>query len=247
MDQIYLPKSRPPGFGIGSFVELIPTLKEKAPFYTHSLPHIEPIKIQIITEIFNYFGYADNVIITGSFLEKGFNFSDVDVIIVDNLKPDKIWEEHFLEELGVKVHIICINRDSLVKGLRTDPLFQMMLSKYISKKRELFRIDYEFNYKQLDLHLHHSKTLMDGFDLLSGKEKYNLTRNLFAIKLFLDKKKVNLEQVDLAIEHAFGKSTVEKLKNNLVGKKSFLQKFKNIYTQTFKTIMAQSKHAPKPK
>ena len=245
MDQVYLPKSRPPGFAVGSFVELIPTLKEKVPFYTHSLLHIEPIKIQIITEIFNYFEYADNVIITGSFLEKGFNFSDVDVIIVDNLKPDKTWEEHFLEELGVKVHIICINRDSLVKGLSTDPLFQMMLSKYISKKRELFRIDYYFNYKLLDLHLHHSKTLVDGFDFLSGKEKYNLTRNLFAIKLFMDGGRVSLEQVDLAIEHAFGKGTVEKLKNNLIEKKSFLPRFKNIYTQTFKTIMAQVKHVPK--
>ncbi len=245
MDQIYLPKSRPPGFGVGSFVELIPTLKEKAPFYTHSLPRVEPIKIQIITEIFNYFEHADNVIITGSFLEKGFNFGDIDIIIVDNLKLDKTWEEHFLEELGVKVHIICINRKSLVKGLRTDPLFQMMLSKYISKKRELFQKDYEFNYKLLDLHLHHSQTLVGGFDLLSGKEKYNLTRNLFAIRLFLDKQKVSIEHVDLAIGHTFGKGTVEKLKNNLVERKSFLPRFKIIYAQTFKTVMAQSKHVSK--
>ncbi len=245
MDQIYLPKSRPPGFAVGSLVELIPTLKEKVPFYTHSLPHVEPIKIQIINEIFNYFEHVDNVIITGSFLEKGFNFSDIDVIIVDEIKANQKWEEHFLEELGVKIHIICMDRNSLIKGLRTDPLFQMMLSKYISKKRELFRIGYEFNYKQLDLHLHHSQTLIAGFDSLSGKEKYNLTRNLFAIKLFLDKQKVNIELVDLAIERAFGKSTVEKLKNNLMEKKSFLPRFKSIYAQTLKTIMTQTKHASK--
>lgn len=245
MDQIYLPKSRPPGFAVGSFVELIPTLKEKAPFYTHSLPHVGPIKIQIITEIFNYFEYVDNVIITGSFLEKGFSFSDIDVIIIDKLKLDKTWEEHFLEELGIKVHIICIDRNSLIRGFKTDPLFQMMLSKYISKKRELFKLDYEFNYKLLDLHLHHSQTLIAGFGLLSGKEKYNLTRNLFAIKLFLNKNKVSTEQVDLAIEHAFGKGAVKKLKNNLMEKNSFLLKFKQIYAQTFKTVMIRAKHASK--
>ena len=245
MDQVYLPKIRPPGFGVGNFVEIIPTRRKKTPFYTHNLNYLEPIKNVIKDELFDYFAEVDNVILTGSFLEKGFNFNDVDVILMGDLKTDSGWEKYFQETLGINIHFTCLDRKSLIKGLKTDPMFQMMMSKYISKKRELFKYQNKFNYKSLDLHLLKSKTLLTSFDILTGKEKYNLVRNLVAIKLFLERKKLNKKLVDKTIEKFFGSEIINQLKENLVEKKQFLKKYKNIYNQTFNQIMKGIKNESK--
>lgn len=241
MDQIYLPKLRPPGFASGDFVEITPTKRKKRSFYTHNINQLEPIKNLIKDEIFNYFEEVDNAIIIGSFLEKGFNFNDIDVILVDGIKEDKNWEKHFRRKLGVNIDFICLNRKSLKKGLNTDPLFQMMMSRYLAKKREIFRFKNEFDYKQLDLHLLKSKTLLDSFDILTGKEKYKLTRNLMAIKLFLEGKKLSKDLVYKEAEKIFGKDIINKLKENLMEKEAFLKKFRKIYNQTFDKVMDESK------
>jgi hypothetical protein len=241
MDQIYLPKFRPPGFASGEFVEIIPTKRKRKKFYTYNIDQLEPIKNLIKDEIFNYFEEVDNVIIIGSFLEKGFNFNDIDVILVDGIKANKNWGEYFQKKLGVDVDFICLNRKSLKKGISTDPLFQMMMGKYLAKKREIFRFKNEFDYKQLDLHLLKSKTLLDSFDILTGKEKYKLTRNLIAIKLFLRGEKLNKDLMHKETEKIFGKDTINKLKENLMEKGVFLKKFRNIYNQTFDRIMDESK------
>jgi hypothetical protein len=241
MDQIYLPKLRPPGFAQGDFVEIIPTKKEKRSFYTHNLHQLEPIKNLIKDEIFNYFEKVNNVIIIGSFLEKGFNFNDIDVILVDKIKVNKNWEEYFRKKLGIDIDFICLNRKSLKKGVNTDPLFQMMMSRYLAKKREFFKFKNEFDYKQLDLHLLKSKTLLTSFEVLTGKEKYKLTRNLMAIKLFLEGEKLSKEIVHKKIEKIFGNDIIKKLKENLIEKEIFLKKFRKIYNQLFDKIMDESK------
>ena len=46
---------------------------------------IEPIKLEIIKRIFNIIEDLtdnENIIITGSFLDKGFHFNDIDVVII---------------------------------------------------------------------------------------------------------------------------------------------------------------------
>ncbi len=237
MDQIYISKFRPPGFAIGDHVEIVPTKREKRSFYSYNIKQLEPVKGLIKDEIFNYFKEIDNVIITGSFLEKGFKFNDVDIILVDKIKVDKNWEKYFWKKLGVNTHFICLNRKILKKGLNTDPLFQMMMSRYLAKKREILKIKNEFNYKQLDLHLLKSKTLLNNFDILIGKEKYNLTRNLIAIKLFLVCGKLSEDSIRIEIDKIFGTDAVNKLKENLIEKRRFLKKFRNIYNQTFDRII----------
>lgn len=247
MDQIYLPKVRPPGFAVGDFVEIAPTKRKKRSFYTYNVGYLEPIKSLIKDEIFDYFKEIDNVIITSSFLEKGFEFNDVDVILINGTKTNKNWEKYFKNKLGINTHFTCLDRKSLMKGLKTDPLFQMMLSKYIAKKREIFKVKNELNYKLLDLYLLKSKTLLNSFDILTGKEKYNLTRNLIAIRLFLERKRLSKELVDKEIERVLGKSTVNKLKENIIKKSKFLKKFKEVYYQTFNKIMAGLKNESKQK
>ncbi len=238
MDQIYLQKIRPPGFPAGATVEIKPTKKERFPLYSHKVGKLEPVKTMIKDEIFDYFSEADNVLITGSFLEEGLQFHDVDIVLLGNLPVQKHWREHFRQTLGINADITSLDRKSLLKGLRQDPLFQMMLSRYLAKKREILKYSNEVDYKLLDLHLLQSKALLDNFDLLTGREKYHLLRNVIAIRLFLRNKMLSSELVNKEIENAFGK--VELIRQNLIQKGPFLKKFKKIYNSTFNEVMAHS-------
>ena len=155
MDQIYIPKERIPGFELGATVMIKPVLEKAKPKpYYFKVTNLEPIKNIVIEEILNYFEQLENVLITGSFLEKGFGFGDIDVLLITNGKigNDNI-ESHFEREFGIKFHITTIAFKSLLKGLSTDPLFQMMLSKFVSGKRVIFRVINDINCKLLDLHL----------------------------------------------------------------------------------------------
>jgi len=248
MDQIYIPKERSPGFETGTPVLIRPVL-EKAkinPFY-YNVDNIEPIKNIIIEEFLNYFEHLDNVIITGSFLEKGFEFEDIDVILITNKKFDnKKIERYFKVKFGFNIHIISINFKTLLKGISTDPLFQMLVSKFVSKRRVILKIKNKINYKLLDLHLLKSELLITNFYFLAGREKYKITRNLFAIKFFMDNKKISAETIDNEINNYFGKNTVVNIKENLLGK-DFLNKYKKLYNELFKKILNGIKNGSKQK
>ena len=84
MDQIYLPKNR---FGLnpGSYVLVreISYENEEKLFY-YNIKNLEKVKIIITKEMFkllNKYNF-DNVIITGSFLDQGFNLNDMDIILI---------------------------------------------------------------------------------------------------------------------------------------------------------------------
>jgi hypothetical protein len=134
----------------------------------------------------------------------------------------------------------------LLAGLRTDPLYQAMLSRFVSKQRLIFKIKDMPDYKILDLHLIKSQSLIDNFDILTGKEKYSLTRNLIAIKLFLENKKVTNEMIDSEIMRLFKLKTINELKDNIINKLEFLRRFKEIYKKTFNKIMEGIKNESKP-
>lgn len=237
MDQIYLPKVRPPGFAVGDLVEIIPTTKENVPFYTHHVSRLEPLKSIIKDEILSYFEHTDNTFITGSFLEEGFQFNDIDVLVLSEPGHEKSWSDYFKWKLGLPVQIISLDRKSLQQGLQQDPLFQMMMSKYLARKREIFKYENKINYKLLDLHLLKSKVLLDSFEVLTGREKYKLVRNMLAIDLFLKGKKLNWELIEKEMEKVFGKDMPLKLKENMVEKKIFLSKFKKKYEELFQLIL----------
>ena len=238
MDQIYIPKERMPGFELGATVMIKPVLEKAKPKpYYFKVTNLEPIKNIVIEEILNYFEQLENVIITGSFLEKGFDFEDIDVLLITDRKTgnDNI-ESHFEREFGIKFHITAIDFKSLLKGLSTDPLFQMMLSKFVSRKRVIFNAINDINYKLLDLHLLKSKILMDNFNFLAGNEKYKLTRNLIAIQMFMENKKISMETVNSEIDDYFGKGTVGNIKENLLDK-VFLNNYRKLYDELFNKIL----------
>lgn len=244
MDQIYLSKNRE-NFSVGSYViikplttDLTEKIKQLKPYF-YNLDSIEPIKIQTITQIFNLIGSlikTENIIIIGSFLEPGFNFNDIDIIIISEKKFDEKKISRFIEEkIKIKTQVILFNNKTFLVGVSTDPLYQMMLSKCVAKKRFIYKIKNELNYKILDLHLLKSKILIDNFDILNGKEKYKLSRNLIAIKLFLDKKKITKLSVDNEIKNQL--ADTEKIKQNILNKTDFIRRYKFLYTKTFNKII----------
>ena len=185
------------------------------------------------------------MIITGSFLEAGFDFKDIDVLLITDKKMENgNINSHFEGKFGISIHTIPISFKSILKGLATDPLFQMMLSKFVSKERVIFKIKNEVNYKLLDLHLLKSKSLIGNFDFLPGKEKYKLTRNLIAIGLFIENKKISMETINNKIESYFGKGIIKNIKENLLDK-DFLNKYKKLYNEIFKMLLDGIKNGSK--
>jgi len=248
MDQIYIPKNRQ-GMLAGDYVliapvdERIQASKPKLYFYNAK---IEPIKLKIIEEIFAQLNKLnpENIILTGSFLEQGFKFNDVDLIIINEKKINtKSLKERIEISFGIKTHIILINNKSLISGLSSDPLYSLMLSKYISSKRIVFKVKRKPDYKLLDLHLLKSKTLIGNFSILNGEEKYYLTLNIVSILLFLQGKKLSKEIVNKEIEKTFN-IEIESLKENIVDEK-FMKEYKEIYDKTFNLIMERIKNEQK--
>ncbi len=250
MDQIYIPKNRV-DFSIGTHVIIKPLTEaekshEKPYFY--NITSIEPIKLRLIDEVFNIIKNAvdyENIIITGSFLDAGFNFEDIDLLIISEEEKTNI-EKTIELRLKIKNHVIFFNKMSFEEALRTDPLWRMMLSRCISKNRLKPIPNKKIDYKILDLHLLKSKPLVENFDYLNGKEKYKLTRNLMAIKIFVTSKKITKDKVNKEIEKTFSTS-IDNIKNNLLNKNSFIKKYRLIYNDTFNKIMEYAKNEPKQK
>ena len=239
MDQVYLPKERPMGFELGMPVIIKPAEEEEEirPIY-HKVSNLEPLKISIMQKIFSELNFADNIIITGSFLERGFLFNDIDLILIDgkNMDAKKI-EQYFNKLFDLNFHVIILDYITLLKGLETDPLYQAMLSRYAAKKKLVFRYKNKINYKLLDLHLLKSKPLIENFDYLAGKQKYHMARNLITIFLFLNNIKISNEIIDYNIKRLLKEDSVNLKQNIIINKNIFLKKYRSLYNNLLKRIL----------
>ncbi len=242
MDQIYIQKQRA-GFPIGNYVIIKPITEEKPiekrKLYFRGLKEIEPIKIEIIEKIMNLIDKNienDNIIITGSFLEKGFNFNDIDILIITKSKEkaDNI-EKETKEKIGIKPHIILFKAHTFKKALEIDPLWRLILYKCISRKRLPPMPKRKLDYKYLDVQLIRSKTLIDTFDILNGNEKYKLVRNLIAIYSFIKNKPITSLTIENEISDKF-EISIKKLQDNIINK-NFLKNYKNLYSILEKEVI----------
>ena len=244
MDQIYIPKNRE-GFSIGNYVLIKPLenvqgKKRISPFF-YNTGKIEPIKIIIINKLFELIEKKvknENIIITGSFLENGFDFKDIDILIIGQ---ERSISKEIENAFGIKMHLIFLSHNALLNGYLTNPLYRLMLSKFVAKKRILLKETREIKYKILDLQLLKSKTLIDNYNLLNGQEKYYLTRNMLVILLFLQCKRINNKEVNKNIEEILGIKT-ENLKQNKTNAK-FLKNYKNAYNFVFSLILKSIKNS----
>ncbi|MBU2639455.1 MAG: hypothetical protein KKG75_01970 [Nanoarchaeota archaeon] len=227
MDQIYIPKNRT-GLNIGSYVKIVQIEEEKQVIkpYFYDIKEIEPVKLEIIDKIFKIINYGA-IIITGSFLEKGFNFKEIDILIITE---DKInVEKKIKDEIKIDVHIVYMTEEEFKRALTIDPIWRLMLKRCISNKRlqPLPKTKPDFRY--LDIQIIKSNQLIGNFNYLNGKEKYKLTRNLMAIYLFLKSKNLSKKKIDEEIEKKF-KIDIEDLRDNIVSK-DFLRRYKNFYSK----------------
>jgi len=251
MDQIYIPKNRlNEGLSAGSYVLIKPFAladsdkvrresSEKPILY--GLLKIPSIKLYLAKEILKVIEQnsdnLDNVIITGSFFSEGFNFNDIDLLIISEKEQKKEKLKTILEErFGVTFHIIQLTKSELIGGLASDPLYENMLSRCIAKKRIVFNIKRNINPKLLDFHLLKSKALIDNFDMLNGRDKYYLTKNMVAILLFIEGKKVSNKSINESIKKLFDIEQ-SRIEDNLIEKKEFLVKYKKIHQKVFNLIM----------
>jgi len=148
------------------------------------------------------------------------------------------------EATGIPTQILLLDQKTLLQGLATDPLYQAMLSRCVSLKRLIYNIKRQVNYQILDLHLLKSKTLAENYNFLDGNEKYNLTRNMLAIDLFLKGKKISPETIDSEILRQF-RIESEKIRKNTIDKKPFLKTYNQIYNQTFNRLLKKIPHDTK--
>lgn len=256
MDQIYIPKTRT-GLEVGSYVQISPisdrieirNIGTSRPYF-YGFRSIEPIKLELINKIFILIGRIasdiKNIIITGSFLEKGFKFNDIDILIITGEKVNEIAIREKIDNIiGLEAHIIVLSQETLQEGLSTDPLYNLMLSKCIAKKRIIFKIKRRFDYKVLDLHLLKSELLIDNFDNLTEKQKYDLIRNLIAIKLFIENKKMTMDSVNFEIVKVFKLKNIEEIRNNLLSKKEFIKTYKRVYKSIQNEIFNLTKNGSK--
>lgn len=253
MDQIYIPKIRT-GLSPGDYVVITPlnkkiTSETKEKFYFYNVKNIEPLKLIIVDNIFSIIEKKikdyENIIITGSFLETSSDFKDIDIILIGNEKFDVKNIKNELEKyLGIKSDILHLDNKTLISGLNSDPLYQMMLSKCISKKRFIYKIKKKIHYKILDLHLLKSNSLLNNFEIMTGREKYYSVRNLVSIKLFLENKKLSNEIVNNEIENLF-KIKVIDIKENIIDGSKFIKTYDGLYNLLFKKIMEGVKDGSK--
>lgn len=248
MDQIYLPKQRH-GLPAGSYVLITPALQEKKTQepVLYGIKKVEPLKIEIAKRIFSLIEKrveCRNTIITGSFVKQGFRFRDIDVLIVSEEKKvnEKELAEQIEQEIGVKIHALVLTDKELALGVARDPLYTLMVSKCIAKKRFVYHLQKRIIKPQLlDLHLLKSKFVFYNLDFILGDDLYYLTRNMVAIALFL-RGRVSAEQVERRIEQIFD-SSEEKIRRKEIGKRVFLKKYKEFYNATFESILRHAHDA----
>ncbi|HLC96622.1 MAG TPA: hypothetical protein VJH97_04830 [Candidatus Nanoarchaeia archaeon] len=252
-NQIYLQKDEM-GFEPGTAVLLQPVLetmsREIEPFqYNVAVDKIKKEVIKKIFKIIDSAGASKNILITGSFLEKGFTFEDIDIIVIDPLITDKkTLKDQIRETLGVTPHLIFIDLQILLKGIKQDPLFSLMVDRFVCKERIIFRKDKSINYKLLDVYLLKNKNLIEAFDLFTIKQRKKVIRDFVSIKLFSEDKELTAKSVEKETDRLFGKDLIDKLAAYAgeESKRRFLARFKKEYRELEnKLLMLQEKsHRP---
>lgn len=238
-NQIYLQKNEGIGFEPGKSVVISPleAIIVKEPSIFEYNVKLESLKREIVKTIFKIaesHGHYDNIIITGSFLDEGFNFEDIDIIIVNpqNLEKEKL-KDSIEQSIGIIPHLILIDSESLNRGIRRDPLFRLMIDRCVSAKRAIFRKEREFNYKLLDIYLLRNKNLIGGYDLFSIRQRKKLLRDFISIKLFSENKEVTIKSIEKETNRLFGKGVIESLfyYGNNEEKHKFIAKLKKEFNK----------------
>jgi len=244
-NQIYLQKNEA-GFGPGETVVISPItdiIDQELPIFEYNIK-LSSLKKEIVKKIFKIIddlGSYGNILITGSFLDEGFNFEDMDIVIIDpKINKEKV--ENSIKEMGILPHLILIDSKSFDRGIKKEPLFRLMVDRFVSIKRTIFREEKDINYRLLDANLFHSKNLIDAYEILSIKERKKLLRDFISIKLFAEDKEVTLNNVKKEADNLFGKDVIKELfyYGNNEAKTKFISKFKKEFNVLQNKVMGNA-------
>lgn len=251
MNQIYIPKEKI-GFNAGAYVVIKPiaTSEITGRLFSYGSLHLSSLKTKIAEQIFRIIlrvAEVENIFIVGSFLEEGYNFNDIDIIIIAgkrDIDKNKISAE-IEEDIGVQAHLIVCDYPTLARGINSDPLFELMMSRYISIKRWITKKIRTFDYKKLDLQLFKSRALDKNFDYLTGKQKYDFIRNLIALKLFIEGERLTYHNLDNEVKKSFSIKKGEILNNMIADRKALIKIYNSIFKSLEKTILKGIEHESK--
>ncbi|MAG08491.1 hypothetical protein CMO89_03390 [Candidatus Woesearchaeota archaeon] len=247
-NQVYLQKNEGIDFKPGKTVIITPLtdiLAKELPVFEYNVK-LDSLKKEIIKKIFEIIdnsGNYDNIIITGSFLNKGFNFEDIDIIIINPKSINKEnLENSIKKDIEIMPHLILIDSESFNRGIKRDPLFRLMINRYVSIKRNIFRKDKEINYKLLDAYLLKNKNFIEGYDFYNIKQRKKLLRDFISIRLFTGNKEVTIKNVKKEIELIFGKDIIEKLfyYGDAEAKRKFIIKLKKEFNKLERRILVNA-------
>ena len=250
MNQIYIPKERM-GFNVGTYVVIKPIAPTeiKQGLFSYGSLELNPLKAKIAETIFQLItGMADieNIFIMGSFLDKGYNFNDIDIIIISKKQIEQTRiAAKITEEIGIKPHLIISDYSTLLRGISSDPLFELMMSRYVSMNRWIVKKRRTFDYKKLDLHLLKSKDFDRNFDYISGKQKYEFIRNLMAIKLFIEGKRLTHHTLDKEIHKELGIQKKELIDNMIPKEKDLIKRYNSIFKRIERLVFKGMEHESK--
>lgn len=247
-NQIYLKKNE--GIGFEPYQEVLITplqdvIRSEPTVFQYNIK-LDTIKKEIVKSIFKIIIdniTSGNILITGSFLNKGFNFNDIDILIIDGKKVNKgILKRKIIESIGIRPHIIEISMKNLIIGINRDPLFLLMVDRYVSNQRLIFKKKRDINYRLLDAYLVRCKNLVDGFDAYSIEQRKKILRDFISIKLFVEKKELTLKNIELEVNKIFGRKTMDKMINfgDKYAELKFIKKFKRYYNNLEKNIISNA-------
>jgi len=215
-NQIYMKKNEGIGFEPGKSVIIKPleVILDKPTLLEYNIKLL-PLKKEIIKQIFSIIiehASFGNILITGSFLQKGYRFEDIDIVILDPEVVDKqVIKKRIRNILGIEPHLILISYHDFQKGVSRDPLFHLMIDHYVAYKRIIFKKKKSINFQFLDAHLVRNNNLLIAFESYTLQERKKVLRDIISIKLFSEGKALSHKAIRMETEKIFGKKLLEDL------------------------------------
>jgi predicted nucleotidyltransferase len=212
------------------------------------IPNSISIENTIINTIKKNLADIDSIILYGSVVQNNYkNYNDIDIMIITKKNVWKTQKEKWkkireitflLKKKEIVADIELISREGLLNGYKNSPtlIYQLKDHKIIYGK---IKIPDKIELDAIDLSLKLDWSYVE--DDKNGKEIYNALRNIFLVRLLMNKIIDNNRLKD-SLNDELGKNLIIRLKNNqasLEEKKYVLNFLKSILEKTEKEVLSK--------
>lgn len=242
-NQIYVPKNLDGIICIGDEVEVKLVKKKINLYYSKDLNKISEFKEKLITGMFLVLEEYKEIricFVIGSFLTKMISYNDIDLVIIidDKFKDYKLLKEKIYNKLINKFnqnfHILLIQESKFNNLLMKCPLTISMFDKYISSERIDLRFKRELDKRHIEFLLMMPEDLLE----INVQSKIFLDniRRLVTIERFLDKKLLNLYDINKDIWGLVNRNLYNRMDSNDLLLKHEIKFIRNIIKLKIKKI-----------